>query len=67
MTFQLILLLSNEEDEVLENFPAKLPKRSRSIDRVNKCCISIITKPTPNSTAEKIKKKKVRDRKFKLS
>ena len=29
--------------------------------------MSIITKPTPNSTAEKIKKKNVSERRFKLS
>ena len=35
--------------------------------RVSKCCISIITKPTANSTAEKIKKKNVKETRFKLS
>ena len=31
------------------------------------CCTSIIIKPRPNSTADSIKKKKVRDKIFKLS
>ena len=33
----------------------------------SKCCKSIRTNPTENSTAEKIKKKNVSDRRFKLS
>ena len=36
-------------------------------DRVKKCCKSIKISPTANSTAEKIKKKKVHERRFKLS
>ena len=35
--------------------------------RVNRCCINIITKPTANSTAEKIKKKNVKETKLRLS
>ena len=31
------------------------------------CCTNIITNPKPNSTAEKIKKKKVRESKLTLS
>lgn len=37
------------------------------IDLKNMFCTSIITKPSPNSTADKIKKKKVSDNRFKLS
>ena len=37
------------------------------IERSNTFCTKIITKPKPNSTADKIKKKKVNDNKFKLS
>ena len=32
-----------------------------------RCCISIIIRPKPNSTADNIKKKKVKDNKFTLS
>jgi len=34
---------------------------------VSRCCISIITRPTPNSTAEKIKKKKDNESMLRLS
>jgi transketolase C-terminal domain/subunit len=37
------------------------------IERENKCCINIITKPKANSAAEKIKKKKVKDNILTLS
>ena len=37
------------------------------IERVNIFCRRIITRPTPNSTADKIRKKKVSDNKFTLS
>ena len=37
------------------------------MDLKNKFCISIITKPIPNSTADIINRKKVRDSIFKLS
>ena len=40
---------------------------SREMLRVSRCCKSKSTNPTANSTAEKIKKKKVRDKIFKLS
>jgi len=36
-------------------------------DLINKCCNNKKINPTPNSTAEKIKKKNVSDKKFKLS
>lgn len=36
-------------------------------ERVKRCCNSNKINPTPNSIAEKIKKKKVRDKRFKLS
>jgi hypothetical protein len=39
----------------------------RFIDRSKTFWTSIITKPNPNSTADKIKKKNVNDRRFKLS
>ena len=32
-----------------------------------KCCIRAISRPTPNSTAEKIKKKNDKESRFKLS
>jgi hypothetical protein len=35
--------------------------------RNNMCCSKSITRPTPNSIAEKIKKKKVRDSRLILS
>jgi len=35
--------------------------------RIKICCSKRITKPTPNSTAENIKKKKVKDNKLRLS
>ena len=35
--------------------------------RISKCWIKSSTKPTPNSTAENIRKKNVSDSKFKLS
>ena len=40
---------------------------SRDIVRVSRCCSSKSTSPIANSTAEKIKKKNVRDNIFKLS
>ena len=36
-------------------------------ERVSKCCNRSKTKPTPNSIAEKIRKKNVRDNKLRLS
>lgn len=36
-------------------------------ERVNKCCNRSRIKPTPNSIAEKIKKKNVRDKRLRLS
>jgi hypothetical protein len=40
---------------------------SNEILLVKRCCINNSTKPTANSTAEKIKKKKVRDKILRLS
>lgn len=37
------------------------------MDLSSKCCTSIITRPKPNSTADKIKKKNVKDSKLTLS
>ena len=48
-------------------FEDKFPPAFKLIVRVSKCCMSIITKPTANSTAEKIKKKNVKETRFKLS
>ena len=39
----------------------------KDIDLLNIFCISIITRPMPNSTADSTKKKKVNDRKLTLS
>ena len=49
------------------NFGERLPPASKLKVLVNKCWSSNKTRPTPNSTAEKIRKKKVSDSKFKLS
>lgn len=51
----------------LTYFEDKFPPVFKLIVRVSRCCISIITKPTANSTAEKIKKKNVKETRFKLS
>lgn len=50
-----------------ENFGAWFPPASRLRVRVNKCWISKSTKPIPNSTAENIKKKNVKESRFRLS
>lgn len=52
---------------VLDNFNNILSLLDKLIDLLIKFCNSIKTKPTPNSTAEKIRKKKVNDNIFKLS
>jgi hypothetical protein len=39
----------------------------RFMDLLNMFCKSMRTKPTPNSTAERIRKKNVRERRFTLS
>lgn len=44
-----------------------VPPASKFRVRVRRCCTNIITRPTPNSTAEKIKIKKVKESKFRLS
>ena len=49
------------------NLNVVLPPMSRLSVRNNKCCKSNRTKPTENSTAEKIKKKNVKEIMFKLS
>ena len=49
------------------NFADWLPEASKFSVLVNKCWRSMSTNPTPNSTAEKIKKKKVRESKLRLS
>ena len=49
------------------NFNGLLFESFKLIDLKIMCCTSIITSPKPNSTAERIKKKKVNDRMFKLS
>jgi len=41
--------------------------RFKDIDLKSKCCISIITSPNPNSTAEKIRKKNVKESRLTLS
>lgn len=49
------------------NLKGVFPETSKFRLRVIKCCSSMITKPTPNSTAEKIRKKNVNDSRLRLS
>ena len=65
--FQVSLLTIGNREAPKVNLKGAFPPAFRLIVRVNRCCISIITSPTPNSTAEKIRKKKVRERTFRLS
>ena len=48
------------------NLDGILPDTSKLRVRVIKCCISSSTSPTPNSTAENIKKKNVRESRLRL-
>ena len=56
---------------LLENLDANLAVfvllSCKLTDLLNKCCKRIIIKPNPNSTADKIKKKNVKDRRLTLS
>lgn len=49
------------------NFNGLLLESFKLIERKMICCTSMITNPKPNSTAERIKKKNVKDNIFKLS
>ena len=49
------------------NFNGLLLESFKLIERKMICCTSMITNPKPNSTAERIKKKNVKDNMFKLS
>lgn len=52
---------------LVEYLVAAFPLTSKLRVLVIRCCKSIITKPTPNSAAEKIKKKKDKDKMLRLS
>ena len=52
---------------LVENFTTFISLSDKLTERVSVCCSNIITKPTANSTADKIRKKNVNDNKFKLS
>ena len=49
------------------NLEGKGPPASRCRIRVNRCCMSIMAKPAPDTAGEKIKKGNVNERRFKLS
>jgi len=49
------------------NLSGLLFESFKLIDLKMMCCTSIIIKPNPNSTAERIKKKKVNDKMLRLS
>ena len=55
------------EEKRDDNFKVLLLLSFKLIERVIICCTNIIINPSPNSTADKIKKKKVKDSIFKLS
>ena len=59
--------MRGDRDDPAVNLKGEFPAASRFRVRVIKCCSSNRTRPTPNSTAEKIRKKKVNDNRFKLS
>jgi len=60
-------MLFNLREKRSENFNEFVFVSFKFIDLIIMCCTSIIMRPNPNSTAERMRKKKVNDRIFRLS